>query len=194
MPHAPESPPWPVGPVSRSSSCSWSSPTSESSFHTDWSNGGVYHAGLTTAWTPNKQTLYYCDGSVPVEPAIGTGDIDTDIISVNENDGNPTFAAFTARSYHPGGVNVLVGDGSVRFAKSTIDGMGWRPWEPSPAERLSRPTLIELFPQGQRSKRSGARAGHGSAFCTKCAQFLSFSHLIPQFYRSVFVSCHVSQV
>ena len=38
----------------------------------------------------------YYDGSVPVEPAIGAGSIDTDIISVNENDGGPTFAAFTA--------------------------------------------------------------------------------------------------
>ncbi len=27
---------------------------------------------------------------------------------------------------YPGGVNVLVGDGSVRFVKSTIDGMVWR--------------------------------------------------------------------
>jgi hypothetical protein len=33
---------------------------------------------------------------------------------------------FNARSYHPGGVNALVGDGSVRFVKSTIDGMVWR--------------------------------------------------------------------
>jgi prepilin-type processing-associated H-X9-DG protein len=66
------------------------------------------------------------DGSQPVEPAIGAGNVDTDIISVNENDGGPTFAAFTARSYHPGGVNVLLGDGSARFVKSTIDGMVWR--------------------------------------------------------------------
>ncbi len=66
------------------------------------------------------------DGSQPVEPAIGAGNIDTDIISVNENDGGPTFAAFTARSYHPSGVNVLLGDGSARFVKSTIDGMVWR--------------------------------------------------------------------
>ena len=60
-------------------------------------------------------------------------------------------------NYHPGGVNVLVGDGSVRFVKSTIDGMVSRLWEPSPAERLSRPTLIELFWQGKRSKWSGAQ-------------------------------------
>jgi prepilin-type N-terminal cleavage/methylation domain-containing protein len=94
--------------------------------HTHWSNGGVYHTGFTTSWPPNKKTFYYYSGSPPVIPAIGAGNIDTDIISVNENDGGPTFAAFTARSYHPGGVIVLLGDGSARFVKSTIDGMVWR--------------------------------------------------------------------
>ena len=73
-----------------------------------------------------RETFYFYDGSQAVEPAIGSGNIDTDIISVNENDGGPTFAAFTARSYHPGGVNVLFGDGSARSVKSTIDGMVWR--------------------------------------------------------------------
>ena len=38
----------------------------------------------------------------------------------------PTFAAITARSYHPGGINVLLGDGSVRFVKSTVNGLTWR--------------------------------------------------------------------
>jgi hypothetical protein len=36
------------------------------------------------------------------------------------------MAAFTARRYHAGGVNELVGDGPVRFVKSTIAGMVWR--------------------------------------------------------------------
>jgi prepilin-type processing-associated H-X9-DG protein len=94
--------------------------------HTHWSNGGVYHTGFTTSWPPNRQTFYYYDESQPVVPAIRAGNIDTDIISVNENDGGPTFAAFTARSYHPNGVNVLMGDGSSRFVKSTISGMVWR--------------------------------------------------------------------
>jgi prepilin-type N-terminal cleavage/methylation domain-containing protein/prepilin-type processing-associated H-X9-DG protein len=94
--------------------------------HTHRSNGGVYHTGFTTSWPPNKTTLYdYYDGSQPVVPAIGAGNIDTDIISVNENDGGPTFAAFTARSHHPNGANVLFADGSTRFVKSAIDGVVW---------------------------------------------------------------------
>jgi prepilin-type processing-associated H-X9-DG protein len=40
--------------------------------------------------------------------------------------GGPTFAAITSRSYHPGGVNALMGDGSVRFIKSSISGTIWR--------------------------------------------------------------------
>ncbi len=34
--------------------------------------------------------------------------------------------AFTARSLHPGGVNVLMGDGSLRFISSSIDRTVWR--------------------------------------------------------------------
>ena len=36
------------------------------------------------------------------------------------------YGAITARSYHPGGVNALFADGSVRFIKCTIDGNTWR--------------------------------------------------------------------
>jgi prepilin-type processing-associated H-X9-DG protein len=104
-----------------SSDCSFAT-----KMHTHWSNGGVYHTGFTTSWPPNKKTFYAYSGTPPVIPAIGPGNIDTDITSVNENDGGPSFAAFTARSYHPNGVNVLLGDGSARFVTSTIDGMVWR--------------------------------------------------------------------
>ena len=44
----------------------------------------------------------------------------------NEELGGPTFAAINSRSYHPGGVDALMGDGSVKFIKSSIDGMVWR--------------------------------------------------------------------
>ncbi len=94
--------------------------------HTRWTNGGVYHSGFTTAWSPNKITTY--TNTTPLTTGISSslGTVDTDVISVNENDGGPTFAAFTARSYHSGGVNALFADGSVRFVKSSVDGNTWR--------------------------------------------------------------------
>ena len=82
--------------------------------HTEWPDGQVNQSGFTTAWPPNTK--------------INAGDpaIDLDINGQREKNGGPTFAAFNSRSYHPGGVNVLLGDGSVRFIKESVDGMTWR--------------------------------------------------------------------
>ena len=85
-------------------------------FHTEWSDGNVHAAGFTTAWPPNKSIL-----GRSAYPGI-----DLDLNGRNEEDGGPTFAAINSRSYHPGGVNALLGDGSVKFVKSSIDGMIWR--------------------------------------------------------------------
>jgi prepilin-type N-terminal cleavage/methylation domain-containing protein/prepilin-type processing-associated H-X9-DG protein len=84
--------------------------------HAEWVDGGVHHTGFTTAWRPNKRTPGGPNGSIP----------DLDINGQREKQGGPTFAAITARSYHPGGVNVLFGDGSVRFVKSSVNGTTWR--------------------------------------------------------------------
>jgi prepilin-type N-terminal cleavage/methylation domain-containing protein/prepilin-type processing-associated H-X9-DG protein len=81
--------------------------------HAEWVDGGVHHTGFTTAWTPNKVT-----GNTAIR--------DLDLSGQREKSGGPTFAAITSRSYHPGGVNVLLGDGSVRFIKNTIAGATWR--------------------------------------------------------------------
>jgi prepilin-type processing-associated H-X9-DG protein len=94
--------------------------------HTRWTNGGVYHSGFTTSWPRNKQTTYTNTKALATGISTSLGIVDTDIISINENDGGPTFGAFTSRSYHPGGVNSLFADGSVKFFKSSIDGMAWR--------------------------------------------------------------------
>ena len=40
--------------------------------------------------------------------------------------GMPTYAIVTSRSFHPGGVNVALVDGSVRFVAETIELPTWR--------------------------------------------------------------------
>jgi prepilin-type N-terminal cleavage/methylation domain-containing protein/prepilin-type processing-associated H-X9-DG protein len=85
--------------------------------HSEWEDGNTSQAGFTFAWPPNKQTPGTI-GNVSVP--------DTDLIAFREENGGPTFAAITARSYHPGGVDVLFGDGSVRFVKNSVAGLTWR--------------------------------------------------------------------
>ncbi|WP_165067853.1 DUF1559 domain-containing protein [Paludisphaera rhizosphaerae] len=82
--------------------------------HVKWSIGSACYDGFTTAMAPNTRVL------------VGTPSVDIDYDTNDENNGGPTYAAITSRSYHSGGVNALFGDGSVRFAKSTINGDVWR--------------------------------------------------------------------
>ncbi len=84
--------------------------------HCEWPEVAVHHIGMTTAWPPNKKT--------PGGPGLTIPDVDLN--SQRERIGGPTYAAITSRSYHPGGVNILMGDGSVRWVKNTISGMIWR--------------------------------------------------------------------
>jgi prepilin-type N-terminal cleavage/methylation domain-containing protein/prepilin-type processing-associated H-X9-DG protein len=85
--------------------------------HSEWEDGNSSQAGFTFAWPPNKVTPGNYNGTVIP---------DTDLIAIREENGGPTFAAVNARSFHPGGVDALFGDGSVRFIKSTISGVTWR--------------------------------------------------------------------
>jgi len=85
--------------------------------HTEWNTGEVHHTGFTFAWPPNMRSPGAAEG-VTVE--------DTDLVAVRELDGGPTYAAVTSRSYHPGGVNVCLGDGSVQFVSNSIDRRVWR--------------------------------------------------------------------
>ena len=79
-----------------------------------WVNGDVSAGGFTSALTPNFKAT------------VNPGRPNEDLVSADENNGGPTFAAVTARSYHPGGVNSLFCDGSVRYIKDTIDPTTWR--------------------------------------------------------------------
>jgi prepilin-type processing-associated H-X9-DG protein len=46
--------------------------------------------------------------------------------SEDEDDGGPTYAAITSRSYHPASVNALFADGSVHSVKNSISVQTWR--------------------------------------------------------------------
>jgi prepilin-type N-terminal cleavage/methylation domain-containing protein/prepilin-type processing-associated H-X9-DG protein len=82
--------------------------------HTAWVDGNTQETGMTTAFPPNKAAI---------NP---TSHADLDILTLLISKNQPLYGAITARSYHPGGVNALLADGSVRFVKSTVDGMTWR--------------------------------------------------------------------
>ncbi|HVJ79564.1 MAG TPA: DUF1559 domain-containing protein [Planctomycetia bacterium] len=92
--------------------------------HSEWEDGNAHQSGFTTAWPPNFQT--------PGAHAGGDGGEfnDIDLVGRRPNDlptpQQGTYAAVTSRSYHPGGVNGLLGDGSVRFVPGTLDGVVWR--------------------------------------------------------------------
>jgi prepilin-type N-terminal cleavage/methylation domain-containing protein/prepilin-type processing-associated H-X9-DG protein len=83
--------------------------------HVSWTNGSVFNSGVTTANTPN--------GKVFVS---GFANFPYDLVTIDENQGGPVFASLTADSYHPGGVNALMGDGSVKFVKDSVGGTTWR--------------------------------------------------------------------
>jgi hypothetical protein len=57
--------------------------------HQKWANGKVFFNGVTTALTPNTKVL------IPGEPW------PYNLVTHDENQGGPTFAALTADSYPP---------------------------------------------------------------------------------------------
>ncbi|MGL5097286.1 MAG: DUF1559 domain-containing protein, partial [Planctomycetia bacterium] len=110
--------------------CTGGAVESKDTLHGEWHNGADHHSGFTTAWTPNRKTAGKLvnptvdDGASPYPP--GTVLEDVDVTGAREQTGGPTWSAITARSYHAGGVNVLMGDGSVTFVGDSIDGATWR--------------------------------------------------------------------
>ena len=92
--------------------------TFDSNGHTEWVEGDVHEVGVTNTFTPNTRVIAMVNG----QPT------DVDLISMRDGESTtlPTYAAVTARSYHPGGVMAMLLDGSVRFVKDTVQLRVWR--------------------------------------------------------------------
>jgi prepilin-type N-terminal cleavage/methylation domain-containing protein/prepilin-type processing-associated H-X9-DG protein len=92
----------------------------KSTGHTEWPDGRVHHTGFTATLTPNTFVPFTTGGQT----------VDADYNSWQEgkngSSGNPTYAIVTSRSFHPGGVNVALVDGSVRAIAETIELNVWR--------------------------------------------------------------------
>jgi prepilin-type processing-associated H-X9-DG protein len=96
--------------------------------HSSWADGRVDQTGLTAAQPPNRKVhVHASDANAPTIPADvrASFQLDQDLMGIRETSGGPTYAVITSRSYHPGGVNVLLGDGSVRFTRDSLDLQVW---------------------------------------------------------------------
>ena len=84
--------------------------------HVEWVDGKVHETGFTTVFPPNTRVAYTSGGTT----------YDVDFITATEAALGDTYAAVTSRSYHTGGVNVLLMDASVRFVTNGISQATWR--------------------------------------------------------------------
>lgn len=90
--------------------------------HTEWPDGRVHHEGFTTGLAPNGRLIL---NSASNQCPAGS-DIDYTSRQEATSTTEATYAVITARSYHPGTVNVVMMDGSVRSVTQEIDLITWR--------------------------------------------------------------------
>jgi prepilin-type N-terminal cleavage/methylation domain-containing protein len=86
--------------------------------HTEWPDGRVHHTGVTTTFPPNTV--------IPFTKSGVAYDIDVNTLQEGKSATQKTFAAITARSYHPGLVTVAMMDGSTRTVTDNVDPTIWR--------------------------------------------------------------------
>jgi prepilin-type N-terminal cleavage/methylation domain-containing protein len=105
-------------PISPSQLCSLSGDFKTDSGHTEWVDGRVHQTGFTTVFAPNTKTICTVSGVAH--------DVDWNNMQEGKSTTVPTFAAVTSRSHHPGGVMVVLMDGSARFVANAIEPGLWQ--------------------------------------------------------------------
>jgi prepilin-type processing-associated H-X9-DG protein len=86
--------------------------------HVEWVDARGIQSGFTTTFPPNTPVTYTTGGA--------TYDVDFTSRREGKTATLPTYSAVTARSFHPGGVNALLVDGSVRFVANAVSRDTWR--------------------------------------------------------------------
>lgn len=86
--------------------------------HTEWVDARSHQTGFTTTFPPNQRVPYLYNGI--------SYDIDFNSMREGRSATVPTYAIVTSRSYHVGGVNSLLMDGSVRFVSQGISSGAWK--------------------------------------------------------------------
>jgi prepilin-type N-terminal cleavage/methylation domain-containing protein len=86
--------------------------------HTEWVDGRVHQTGFTTTFAPNTVVSHQENGQA----------YDVDFNSQREGNSETgiTYAAVTARSHHPGLVNVVTASGSVLAIEDDVDKLVWQ--------------------------------------------------------------------
>jgi hypothetical protein len=92
-------------------------PREKNTGHTEWVDGRSHQIGFTATFPPNAE----------ISPARAGGrDIDWTNQQEGKSDQIRTYAAITARSHHPGVVNVVMMDGATQAISDDVDLAVWR--------------------------------------------------------------------
>ncbi|MCS7167369.1 MAG: DUF1559 domain-containing protein [Gemmatales bacterium] len=115
LPNVPNQPP----PPDVASTLAYIGGTLATNGHTEWVDGRVHQTAVTFALPPNTR--------VPFTDSSGNVlDVDWNSRREHHTQSSPTYAIITSRSYHPGGVNVLLLDGATRQVRNSISLWAWR--------------------------------------------------------------------